>query len=389
MIMRALRVCLLAGEESGDHLGAALMAALRRRYDPVEFAGVGGKAMAAAGLPSLFPIEELSIVGFAAIPGRLPGILRRIAQTAASVVALHPDVLIIVDSPEFTHRVARRVRAHAPSIPIIAYVSPSVWAWRPGRARAMRAYVDQVLATLPFEPRVHERLGGPPCVYVGHPLTEDLSELRPSASELIRRQSDPPLVLVLPGSRPSEVQRLLAPFGAAISLVAQQLGPLELVLPTLPALAQRVQEATQSWPLAVRVTTDLGEKRAAFRAARAGLAASGTVTLELALAKVPLVAAYRVAGWEAWLARRLIRVPSAILVNLLLDENVVPEFLQSDCVPGKLATALAEIINSTPLRNRQLEAFARLETILQLGEEGPSEQAASAVLAAAGIGKDE
>jgi lipid-A-disaccharide synthase len=202
---RPLKLYLVAAEESGDALGADLARALRARRggELLTLQGVGGRAMAAAGIESPFAIDELAIVGIAAIPRRLPMILRRIRETADAVVAARPDALVIIDSPDFTHRVARRVRALAPSIPIVDYVSPSVWAWRPGRAQAMRAYVDQVLAILPFEPAAHVKLGGPPCVYVGHPLTERIAELRPNAEEAQRRRTNPPVVLLLPGSRRS------------------------------------------------------------------------------------------------------------------------------------------------------------------------------------------
>ncbi len=207
------RSIIVAAEESGDALGAALAQALRgAQGGAVKLAGVGGRAMAAAGIASPFAIDELAIIGLTAIPRRLPTILRRIRETADAIVAARPDALVIIDSPDFTHRVARRVRRRAPSIPILDYVSPSVWAWRPGRARAMRAYVDQVLAILPFEPAVHARLGGPPCTYVGHPLIERIAELRPNADEARRRLADPPLVLVLPGSRSNEIRRLARHF---------------------------------------------------------------------------------------------------------------------------------------------------------------------------------
>ena len=310
-------------------------------------------------------------------------ILRRIRQTAAAIIAARPDVLVIIDSPDFTHRVARRVRAAAPSIPIVDYVSPSVWAWRPGRARAMRAYVDHVLAILPFEPAVHRKLGGPPTTYVGHPLAEQVKALRPDAAEFLRRQADPPVVLVLPGSRPAEIRRLLGPFGAALELVRHRAGNIELMLPSIPAVLQEVRNATADWPVAPRVIVDPEEKLRAFRIARAALAASGTVTLELALAAVPTVAAYRVAGWEAAIARRLIRVPSVILANLVLGENIVPELLQDACVPERLAAALFPLLCDGPERRRQLEAFARLDQIMEIATAQPSRRAAEIVLAAA------
>ena len=229
---------LVAGEESGDRLGAALMRALKERTGgQVRFAGVGGHGMASEGLTSLFPLDELSIIGFSAILRRLPAILRRIRETVDAVVASSPDVLVIIDSPEFTQRVAQRVRAAAPTIPIVDYVSPSVWAWRPGRARKMRAYVDHILALLPFEPDAHRRLGGPPCTYVGHPLTQEIAELRPNADEARRRLASPPVLLVLPGSRSGEIQRLMGTFAETVALVAGKIGAVEIVLPTTPRLA--------------------------------------------------------------------------------------------------------------------------------------------------------
>ncbi len=380
----SLTVFLVAGEESGDRLGAALMRALRKITGPdIRFRGVGGRDMAAEGLTSLFPIDDLAIVGFTAIPQRLPRLLSRIRQTARAARAEHPDVLVIIDSPEFTHRVARRVRRRNPAIPIIDYVSPSVWAWRPGRARAMRGYIDHVLALLPFEPAAHAELGGPPCTYVGHPLVEQVSELRPNADEARRRVEGAPVLLVLPGSRRGEIKRLLEPFKKAVERVAKQVWPLDIVIPTTPHLADIVVRETATWPLRPRIVAKREERRAAFRVARAALAKSGTVTLELAIAGVPMVTAYRVSGLEAMIARRVIRVSSAILANLVLGENAVPEFIQQDCTPENLASALMPLLTDTPERRRQLDAFARLDQILQIGKVAPASRAAEIVLAAA------
>ncbi len=380
---RPLAVELIAAEESGDALGAALARALvEREGKALKLSGVGGRAMAAAGIASPFPIDELSIIGVSAIPRRLPMILRHIRETADAAIAARPDALVIIDSPDFTHRVARRVRRHAPSIPIIDYVSPSVWAWRPWRARAMRRYIDCVLAILPFESAAHVRLGGPPCVYVGHPLIERLEELRSNADEVRRRQSEPPLVLALPGSRASEIRRLLAIFGAAMAQVAARIGPLDLVLPTMPHLLVQVREGVAAWPVQPRIVVDPAEKWAQFRKARAALAASGTVTLELALAGVPTVAAYRIPAVE-WGVARLARLPelfSIILANLVIGQKIVPELLQRDCTPEKLADALVPLIAETPARRRQIEAFARLDAIMGVGQLAPSSQAAAIVL---------
>jgi lipid-A-disaccharide synthase len=247
----------------------------------------------------------------------------------------------------------------------------------------MSNYVDHVLALLPFEPAAHARLGGPPCTFVGHPLAEQISELRPNAEEARRRLADPPLLLVLPGSRRSEIRRLLAPFRATVDRVRERLGALDIVLPTVAHLAQEIRDATAGWPVPPRIVVDAADKRAAFRIARAALAASGTVTLELGLAGVPTVAAYRVAGIEALIARRLIRVPSVILVNLVLEENVVPEFLQQACRPDRLAEALLPLLADTPARRRQLAAFARLDDIMQIGRAAPSQKAAETIIALA------
>lgn len=376
------RIFLIATEESGDRLGANLMKVLRQRLgDAVRFEGVGGQAMAREGLTSLFPIEELSIVGLAAVVQQLPKILRLIRMTAGAVTAAAPDVLVIIDSPDFTHRVARRVRARDPSIPIVDYVSPSVWAWRPGRARAMCAYVDHVLALLPFEPEEYRRLRGPPCSYVGHPLTEQIGTLRPSAEERKRRDEAPPVLLVLPGSRRSEIRQHMAVFGETLDRLCAEGLAFEPVLPTMPHLQEAITEGVRSWKIAPRIVIGEQEKRAAFRITRAALAKSGTVTLELAIAGVPMVTAYRVGAAEAWIMRRLIAVKSVILANLVVGENVVPEYLQEDCTPVKLSLALREVLDDTPMRRRQLEAFARIDGILSTGNQPPSVRAADIVLA--------
>ena len=384
---RPLSIYLVAGEESGDALGGALARALTARGgEEVKLAGVGGRAMAAAGIISPFSIDDLSIIGIAGLARRLPTILRRIREAAEAVVAARPDVLVIIDSPDFTHRVARRVRRRAPAIPILDYVSPTVWAWRPWRARAMRAYVDCVLAILPFEPAVYVELDGPPCLYVGHPLVERLAELRPNAEEARRRRSDPPLVLVLPGSRSSEIGSLLAIFGATVGRLAARIGPMELVLPTVPHLAARVRQGVAGWPVVPRVVVEPAEKWAAFRSARAALAASGTVTLELALAGVPTVAAYKVSLLAEIVMRLHSPLKTVILANLVIGERIVPEFLQRDCRPERLADALAPLLADTPERSRQIEGFGKLDRIMAV-DTAPSGKAAATVLDVARRGR--
>lgn len=373
-------IYLVAGEESGDQLGSALMTVLRERLGgKVRFGGVGGTRMAAAGLDSLFPITETAIVGFSAVLARLPRLLARIRQTADAVVAARPDALVIIDSPDFTHRVARRVRERAPSIPIVDYVSPSVWAWRAGRARRMREYVDHVLAILPFEPDVHKRLGGPPCTYVGHPLIEKLDRLRPKPGER------PPLVLgarptllVLPGSRRSEVERLSACFGGAIERIARARPNFEVVVPAVPHLADEIRERTRSWRNNPQVIVGEEEKYAAFRRAHAALAASGTVTLELALAHVPMAVAYRIEAPVA-LLRLFVRTESIVLPNLVLGERVIPEFINHEATPEALATAVAPLLGDTPTRARQVAALERTDASMAV-DGAPSRLAADIVL---------
>ncbi|MGC2078694.1 MAG: lipid-A-disaccharide synthase [Xanthobacteraceae bacterium] len=387
---RPLSIFIVAAEESGDALGAALARTLAAKNGAVKLMGVGGSAMAAAGINSPFAIDELSIIGLTAIPQRLPTIFRRIRETAQAVVEAKPDAVVIVDSPDFTHRVARRVRQLSPAIPILDYVSPSVWAWRPGRARAMRAYVDHVLAILPFEPDIHRELGGPPCTYVGHPLVERAGALRPNADEAQRRLDAPPIVLALPGSRSGEVARHTGIFGEAIDRLTATLGPIEVVMPTVPHVASRLRDAVAGWAVQPRIVADPAEKWSAFRKARAALAASGTVTLELALSGVPTVAAYRLHPVEAVIARLIrlrTRLPSVILANLVVGENVVPEFLQEDCTPDKLAGALYALVRDGPERRRQVEAFRRLDDIMSIGGTPPSAKAANIVLEVANQGR--
>ena len=373
-------IFLVAGEESGDRLGASLIAAIRRRHPGARFSGVGGAQMAGLGVQSLFALGDLAIVGVGAIVTSLPKILRGIRETAGAAIAAKPDVLVIIDSPEFTHRVARKVRARAPAIPIVDYVCPSVWAWRPGRARAMRTYVDHVLALLPFEPAAMRRLGGPPCSFVGHPLSERVASMRPNAEEARRRLSDPPLLLVLPGSRTGEIRRMAGVFGEAVALAVERVGALEVVVPAVPRLVDVSTAAVASWRIPARIVTEPAAKDAAFRTARAALSKSGTSTLELAVAGVPMVAAYKVSLLEELIGRTFIRVQSYILANLVLGENVVPEFLQRDCTPERLAAALVPLLSDTPERRRQIEAFARLDMIMDIDKTAPSDRAAAVVL---------
>lgn len=383
----AARIFVIAGEHSGDQLGAGLMRALKQLAPQAVFEGVGGPAMEREGLRSLFPLANIAVMGVWPVIKKLPSLLARIRQTADAVLAARPDVLVIIDSPDFTHRVARRVRAAAPSLPIVDYVSPTVWAWRPGRAKTMRAYVDHLLAVLPFEPAAHQRLGGPPCTYVGHPLIERLRELRPNSDEATRRNAHPPRLLILPGSRRSEIERLLDLFGETVARIAEKSGPVEPVLPAVSHLADDIAARTRSWKIPPRIVLGEAEKYAAFRSARAALAASGTVTLELALAQVPMAVAYRWSSMEN-LLRPFVSVSSVVLPNLIIERNAVPEFLQEDCTVENLATAITGVLHDGAQRDAQLDAFWHVDQLMRLPEgETPSLRGARIVLQTARAAK--
>ncbi len=377
-----LELFLVAAEESGDQLGAALMRALRKCAVQVSFSGVGGRQMSREGITSLYPIDDLPLIGFSAIPRRLPRILRLMRLTAREVVARRPQALIVIDSPGFTRGIARRVRVADPTIPIVEYVSPSVWAWRPGRARVLRGYIDHILALLPFEPEVHRRLGGPACSYVGHPLTEAVAHLRPNSAEASRRAACPPVLLMLPGSRMGEIRRLFDVFALAVSTVKDRIGELEIIIPTLPHLENEIRSASQRCKIAPKIIVDPAEKQAAFRIARVALAKSGTGTLELALAGVPMVTAYKVSELEYRVGKILLRrLSSIILTNILLSDNVVPELIQHECTPNRLADMLVPLFEDTPQRRAQTQAFSRLDKILEIpGGGSPALRAAQVVL---------
>ncbi len=382
MSERPPRFALVVGEESGDQLGAGLIDAIRRQRPDADFVGLAGERMQARGMASLFPVADVAVMGLGAIVAHLPRIVRRVHQLVDAVLAARPDVLVIIDSPEFTHAVARRVARRRPELPIVDYVSPTVWAWRAYRAKRMRGYVDHVLALLPFEPEAHRRLGGPPCTYVGHPLIERLDELRPAAGER-RPIGERPVLLVLPGSRRTEIARLMQPFGEAIAKVAEARPDVELLLPAVKHLGEEIAVRVARWPRQPRLLFGEAEKFAAFRRAHAALAASGTVTLELALAGVPMVVAYRVDPLARSL-KRFLSVPSIVLANLVLGENAVPEFLDDDGSPEVLARETLALLSDTGERQAQMAALDRVsETMALPGGALPSDKAAEIVIEAA------
>lgn len=376
---RTLTIGLIAGEASGDQLGFKLMRALRQRVPDCRVIGVGGELMTREGLNSLFPISDIAVMGILPVIARLPLLLRRIRETVTYFADEKPDVLVVIDSPDFTHRVARQLKKRIPDLPVINYVSPTVWAWRPGRARKMRAYINHVLALLPFEPAAYRRLDGPDCTYVGHPLIERLDELRPNPQAQTERDSQPATLLVLPGSRRSEIRRLMPVFGAVLhKLVTEHGASIAPVLPAVSHLREEIERLVEHWPIKPLLVAGEEGKYRAFREARVALAASGTVTLELALSAVPQVVAYQVSGLEAQL-RHFITVPSIVLPNLILDELAFPEFLQDQCTPAHLTRALLSLLGESVERADQLAACARLDERMRVCVP-PSDRAADIIL---------
>jgi lipid-A-disaccharide synthase len=360
---RPLKIAIVAGEESGDLLGADMIAALGAATGrDVVLVGLGGRHLEALGLTPLFNASDIALMGITAVLRDLPRLIRRIGQTASAIVGEKPDCLVTIDSPDFSLRVAKKVRAADPNIPIIHYVCPSVWAWRPGRAPAMKPYVDEILCVLPFEPGELERLGGPPGRFVGHRLASDAGVATARLMQAAPRGLAPErekTLLLLPGSRRGEVRHLLAPFRETVDLLSQRGNRLRLILPTVPHVAGMVAEATASWPHKPEIVTDAAAKWRAFGEADAALIASGTVSLELAMAGVPMASCYKL-DTLARLAQGFVTVWSASLPNLIADRPIVPEFYNDYVRPAYLARLLEGLLADTPARQWQKDGFAEV-----------------------------
>lgn len=375
---RPLKLAVIAGEVSGDILGGDLVAALRRAGRDVALVGVGGDRLQREGLQSLFDFSELSVMGIADVLGKLPSLLGRIRQTAAAIIAERPDALLIVDSPDFTHRVAKRVRKALPDLPVIQYVCPSVWAWKEYRAPAMLGYVDLVLAILPFEPAVMQRLGGPRTVYVGHRLAADPDILRVRAARATRAPNTAPTILLLPGSRSSEIKRLAGVMGEAASEIKARHPQARFLLPAVSRQKALIRQNIADWQVNVDCQTGDDFKWSAFASADAAIAASGTVILELAMAGVPAVSIYRADPIIRFLASR-IKVWTAALPNLIADYPIIPEYINELLRPGAPARWVDRLIAETPQRAAMLAGYAELWSRMNV-EKPSGELAAEAVL---------
>ena len=373
-------VFLIAGEPSGDLLGARLMAALRAETGGrVRFAGVGGEAMTAEGLQSRFPIQDLAVMGFIEVLPHLFTILRRMRETVAAVKAARPDVVVTIDSPSFTLEVAGRLKGHG--IPLIHYVAPQVWVWKPWRAKQVAGYLDHLLTLLPFEPPYFER-HGLPAHFVGHPVVES------APAEALSEGGKGELCLaVLPGSRKAEVGKLLPVFAAVVRALAAKHPNLRVVIPTVETVADVVRAGIADWPLPVEVVRGAEAKAQAFARATAALAASGTVALELAVAGVPAVIAYRFAGFVGLMPISWTGAPYASLVNIIAKRAVQPEFLQRQCRAQRILPAVERLLSEPAARAAQRAAYLEVVAALTPPEGSPSRAAARRVLACIGEGK--
>jgi lipid-A-disaccharide synthase len=374
-------VYLVAGEHSGDVLGARLMAALRQARPDLSFAGVGGPRMEALGFSSLFPMHELAVMGLLEILPRVRQLSRRLTETAADIAARRPDVVVTIDSPGFNLRLLKKIE----HIPRIQYVAPQVWAWREHRVKKFPGLWERLLCLLPFEEKFFAN-HGLPATFVGHPVLESGA----NTGDAVRFRTahglapDAPIVVLMPGSRRSEAPRLLPVYGAAMALLAARVPGLVPVVPVASAVAATVRRATARWAVAPVIVTELEDKHDAYAAASAALTKSGTSTLELALAGVPMAVTYRVNPITAMIARRLIRVPHVAMVNLLAGRLVVPELLQQDCTAEKLAATLGILLDDPAAADVQRAAFREVMAGLSPAGRAPSVAAAEAVLAVLG-----
>ncbi|HVA12701.1 MAG TPA: lipid-A-disaccharide synthase [Stellaceae bacterium] len=375
-------IYIVAGEPSGDLLGGRLMQALKARTGgAVRFAGIGGESMEAEGLHSRVALSELAVMGVAEVLPQARRIFRRVAETVADIERQRPVALVTIDSSGFTWRIAQRLRKAGSSLPMIHYVAPMVWAWRAGRARRMARWYDHLMALLPFEPPYFTAVGLP-CSYVGHPVVESGAD-RGDGAAFRRRHAipaDAPLLTVLPGSRRGEVARLLPVFAEAVARLAQHHSKLRVVVPTTAIVADQVAVALETWPLPTIMLRGAAEKYDAFAASNAALAASGTVALELAMARLPAVIAYRINKLTHAYVSRVVKIDHVTLINVILDREAVPEFLQHDCTPEKLGAAVAHLLDDPAAAAAQIAACQEALRVLGYGGVSPALRAADEVL---------
>lgn len=374
-----LKIFILAGEASGDALAAKLMKGIKVKALNAEFHGVGGPLMMAEGLVSLFPMEELSVMGVFEVLPKLPKLLKRINETAAEVKQLRPDVFITVDAPDFSFRVAKKLEGT--NYLKVHYVAPSVWAWRPGRAKKIAALYDHLLTLLPFEPPYFEK-EGLPASFVGHSVIETWADKGDGAAFRTRHAISPDdrLLMLLPGSRRSEVTRHLPVFETAIASLRAEIGDFRMIIPVIGRSGDLVRETVKKWAWSPLIIDGEAEKFDAMAAADVALAASGTVALELALARLPTVIAYKMNALTAMIARRFVKLEHVNLVNILLKREVVPEYILENCTADNLSRAVAELFRSEEKRQQQIVSYDQAMVLLGLGGAAPGARAAEIIL---------
>jgi lipid-A-disaccharide synthase len=374
---RSPLIYLVAGEPSGDLLGGRLMAGLKALTGGhVRFAGIGGAAMTSEGLDSQFPMSELAVMGIVEVLPHAPRILRRVRETAEAAKSLRPDAVVTIDAPAFSFRVGKKLKGAG--IPLIHYVAPSVWAWRPRRAKMIARFLDHLLVFLPFEPPYFLR-EGLAATFVGHPAVEAPRGDRAAFRRRHGIAESARVLAMLPGSRRGEIGRHLPIFREAVAMLARRFPNLHLVVPTVPTVDAEVRAAVAGFGVPATVV-GAEEKYDAFAAADVALAASGTVVLELAVAGLPMVVTYRVNGLTAWVARRMVKVTQASLVNLVLGRPAVPELIQETCRPELLSAAVAELFDNGEARARQKADLAEAVRAVTPEHGRPSERAAEVVL---------
>lgn len=379
---QALKIYIIAGEPSGDLLGARVMAALKAELGGnVIFYGVGGDCMRREGLESLFPMEELSIMGLVEVLPHIPKLIGRIALTVRDVLQHRPAVVVTIDSPAFTFRVARKLKGKG--IPLIHYVAPSVWAWKPWRARKIARIFDHLLALLPIEPRYFES-EGLPTTFVGHSVIESGADKGDGVRFRAKHNLplNAPLLCLLPGSRRGEIHRLLPIFKDCLIRLSENIPGLRVVLPTMPHLSDELSIRTANWPILPTIVVGKDEKFDAFKAADAALAASGTVSLELAMAGTPTLITYQMNPLTFWIVEKMVRVKHVSLVNILLEKEVVPELLQDDCRIDDIVNGVRALLTDKGCRMQQGEGFVEALALLGYDQKiRPSIRAARTILA--------
>jgi lipid-A-disaccharide synthase len=372
---------IVAGETSGDLLGADLIEAVRVLYPDAAFSGVGGPAMIRAGFSSLFDISEIAIMGLGPILANLRRLFSLVDLTAAHACDTRPDIVVLIDSPEFNHRVASRIKKRYPDMCVICYVAPSVWAWRRGRARKMAQHFDAVLSLFPFESHIFKALSGPPCHFVGHPIVDRFQSYGPGAD--FRGKYNIPgekrILCVLPGSRMSEIRKLAPVFEQTIARVAHGIENLSVVVPVVPHTREAVRARVACWPIKPILVEDERDKIAAFSAANAALAASGTATLELGMAGLPSVVAYKMGGMMGALLMRVLRVPSVVIVNLVLDAPVMQEFLEDRCTADLITPAVNALLQDDALNSEKRAQLLPLADVLGGAGQSPASRVAEII----------